>query len=84
MKYMEASTIAARCNHAGATHIKKSYVRNIKSVARRQGIDWFLFEEDFAFTHKGIPYIVCEEIVGDKRISALRRYTVKCIQDSND
>ena len=77
MKTIDAAGIAARCNHAGAAHIRKSYIRNIKVFDHRQEKDWYMAETDYSFTHKGENYIVRASIVGDKRYSALRKFTVE-------
>lgn len=74
---MLPEVIAARCNHSGYSFIRKSYIRNIKCVDRRREIDWFLEESDWSFIHRGKKYIVHQEIVGDKRYSALCHYKVE-------
>ena len=76
-KIIDAKTIAARCKSAGADGIFKSYIRNIRIADRRRENDWFMFEYDFSFTHKGDRYIIRQEIIGDKRYSAAFQYKLE-------
>lgn len=81
MSIISKDTLAHRCKSAGITGIFKSYIRDIELVARRREPDWFMEERDFSFTHKGKKYIVRAEIEGDKRYSALFKYTVEEVSE---
>ena len=80
MRIIGRDTLVNRCKSAGFTGIYKSYIRDIQLIDRRKGADWFMEERDFSFTHKGKKYIIRAEIEGDKRYSALFKYTVEEVQ----
>lgn len=74
--------IAAHCRMAGRPDIYASYIHHITCVDRRRDVNWFSYENDFSFTHRGSRYIIREHIVGDKRYSALKTYTVEEVTEA--